>query len=376
MGKIKFVDLFCGIGGFRLALEARGAECVFSSDINKHARESYKQNFGELPSGDITKIEAEDIPAHDVLTGGFPCQSFSIAGSKKGVNDDRGQLFYEIIRIARHHRPRIVLLENVPHILEIDDGMVLEEFTTAWNAAGYRVTYHLLNSSNYAVPQARQRVYFAIIRNDVALKSYRPPVAKDKIYICEILDEAANADPKLRVPETHGLSSPRAQRARQVRGHYRYKLELFVEHADGTIRLGDIGLGDKVYSQSYRIFSIHGHSPTIQTFNNEYFNVNGTVRALSILELKRVAGFPDDHIVSAGRKGIAELGNAVIPQMAGLVYDSIIPDTDEAYKEFSQATSRIAPVVRPGVRRCSANTTSTETPAEVTASHGSEVSNE
>ena len=101
----RFIDLFCGIGGFRIALEKEGCECVFSSEIDTHASEAYYKNFNETPQGDITKISEKEIPAHDILCAGFPCQSFSLAGHHGGFQDPRGQLFFEIIRIAKYHKP-------------------------------------------------------------------------------------------------------------------------------------------------------------------------------------------------------------------------------------------------------------------------------
>ena len=262
-----FIDLFCGIGGFRLALERRGLECVFSSDIDKHARSAYASNFGDEPAGDITKVDAKDIPPHDLIVGGFPCQSFSIAGRRDPLKDDRTQLFYEIVRIAKHHRPKVVLLENVQHILKIQDGYVMDMFVKAWNSIGYNVSHHLLNASDYGIPQTRRRVYFTIIRNDVALKSLAPEPTKEGIYVCGILDPEADNDPKLRIPARHGLATARQRRNRKQAGHYRFKRELFVSHANGSIRIG--GIGDVEYkgsyNQSYRIYSIHG--PFTDNFN-------------------------------------------------------------------------------------------------------------
>src|SRR5512135_3270917 len=114
---ISFIDLFAGIGGFRIALEKAGAKCVFSSEINQYACKVYESNFNEKPSGDITKIKEQEIPPHDILCGGFPCQAFSTIGMKKGFSDTRGTLFFEVVRIARHHKPKIILLENVPGLL-------------------------------------------------------------------------------------------------------------------------------------------------------------------------------------------------------------------------------------------------------------------
>ena len=103
---LKFIDLFCGLGGFRIAFEASGGKCVFSSDIDKAARETYKNNFGEEPSGDITKIEAKDIPDFDVVCAGFPCQPFSLAGKRKGFEDTRGTLFFDVLRIIKEKNPK------------------------------------------------------------------------------------------------------------------------------------------------------------------------------------------------------------------------------------------------------------------------------
>ena len=166
----KFIDLFCGIGGFRLALEKSGLSCVFSSEIDKYAREAYHKNFGELPKGDITQISSDEIPLHDVLCAGFPCQPFSISGKKNGVRDDIGKLFFKIERIVSYHRPKIVLLENVKGILTIDNGNVVKHIDETLSKMGYVVHRYLLNSSYFGIPQKRERVYFVAIRKDLELR--------------------------------------------------------------------------------------------------------------------------------------------------------------------------------------------------------------
>lgn len=169
-----FIDLFCGIGGFRLALEGAGLQCVFSSEIDKHAAKMYEINFNEAPQGDITQIKADAIPQHDILCGGFPCQSFSLSGNKQGFNDTRGDLFFDIVRIAKHHKPKVLLLENVKNILTIEGGAVLATITQELNAIGYDVNYSLLNASDYGIPQARHRVYFVCLLRGSNLH-YRTP---------------------------------------------------------------------------------------------------------------------------------------------------------------------------------------------------------
>ena len=126
VSRLKFIDLFAGIGGFRIALERQGAECVFSSEWDKHAQTTYKENFGEMPAGDITKISEKDIPEHDILCGGFPCQAFSISGKQRGFNDTRGTLFFDIARIVRWHKPKVLFLENVKNLTKHCHGSTLK----------------------------------------------------------------------------------------------------------------------------------------------------------------------------------------------------------------------------------------------------------
>ena len=123
MENFKFIDLFCGIGGFHQALASLGGECVFASDIDVDCRKTYKANYGIEPIGDITKVEAKDIPAHDVLCGGFPCQAFSKAGKRLGFDDPtKGTLFFDILRIMEYHKPKYALLENVRNLASHDNG--------------------------------------------------------------------------------------------------------------------------------------------------------------------------------------------------------------------------------------------------------------
>ncbi len=170
----RFIDLFSGIGGFHVALKKHGMECVFSSDIDKAACDSYAANFGERPSGDISQIHAEVIPPHDIICAGFPCQSFSISGKRYGLNDDRGRLFFEVVRIAKYHKPLLLLLENVKQILTIDNGTVIQKIHQTLDNAGYHLEHVALNSGDFGVPQKRERVYFVAIRKDAPFRFVRP----------------------------------------------------------------------------------------------------------------------------------------------------------------------------------------------------------
>ncbi len=155
----KFIDLFSGLGGFRIAFENNGCKCVFSSDIDEKVREIYNLNFGEYPAGDISKISSEDIPDFDVLCAGFPCQPFSIAGLRKGFEDSRGTLFFEVARILKEKRPKAFILENVKGIVNHDNGNTLSVILNTLNELGYDAKYKVLNALDHGIPQNRERWY-------------------------------------------------------------------------------------------------------------------------------------------------------------------------------------------------------------------------
>eukprot|EP00873_Tetraselmis_striata_P003959 jgi/Tetstr1/424223/TSEL_000153.t1 len=166
-GAFRFVELFAGIGGFHLGLQALGGRCVFASELDPEAQRVYAQNFPtELLAGDITEVNAAEIPAHELLTAGFCCQSFSRAGDEGGLGDPRGQLFYEVVRVAAHHRPAMLLLENVANLMEHDGGATIATITAELSALGYQLTHRVVNSSAL-LPQHRQRIYIVGFRSDL-----------------------------------------------------------------------------------------------------------------------------------------------------------------------------------------------------------------
>jgi DNA (cytosine-5)-methyltransferase 1 len=171
---MKFIDLFAGIGGFRLAAESFGLKCVFSSEIDKYACDTYEANFGERPSGDITKIDERNIPAHDMIFAGFPCQSFSVAGKRKGTDDPRGQMFFEILRIAGGHSTPILVLENVPGLLSHNGGATFNRFLHLLDLGGYNVYYKVLNAADYGLPQRRKRLFMVCYARHIS-KPYTFP---------------------------------------------------------------------------------------------------------------------------------------------------------------------------------------------------------
>jgi DNA (cytosine-5)-methyltransferase 1 len=165
---MKYFSLFSGIGGFELGIQQavsasktkKTVTCVGYSEIDKYTISIYQKHFNHQNYGDITTIEAKDLPDFDLLVGGFPCQPFSIAGRRRGFEDTRGTLFFDIIRILREKRPRLFLLENVKGLLSHDNGNTFKTILTALTEVGYDVQWQVLDSQDFGVPQHRERVYF------------------------------------------------------------------------------------------------------------------------------------------------------------------------------------------------------------------------
>jgi DNA (cytosine-5)-methyltransferase 1 len=169
MKTFKFIDLFAGVGGFHQAMESLGGECVFASDIDAKCRETYQANYNLEVNDDITKVEPNEVPAHNVICAGFPCQAFSKAGKRLGVLDPRGTLFFDVIRIAEHHRPEYMLLENVRNLVGHDGGMTWKTIYNTIIELGYYVSeIPTIFSPNYiGIPQHRERVFIMCIRKDL-----------------------------------------------------------------------------------------------------------------------------------------------------------------------------------------------------------------
>ena len=166
---LRFVDLFCGIGSFHHSFKKLGWQCVMACDIDKAAKETYQTNHGLLPLGDITTIDPKDVPSYDVLCAGFPCQPFSQCGQHKGFEDDRGTLFFNIMKFVEHHAPSIVVLENVQGLLAHDGGKTFDRIKHDIQAANYTVVHRVIKCSDYGLPQMRKRLIILGIRNDSAL---------------------------------------------------------------------------------------------------------------------------------------------------------------------------------------------------------------
>ncbi|GAA6817927.1 DNA cytosine methyltransferase [Helicobacter pylori] len=192
MNNLKFIDLFAGIGGIRLAFEDIRTNCVFSSEWDKFSQKTYEANFGVTPYGDITEINAKDIPNHDILLAGFPCQPFSKIGKREGFKDaTQGTLFFDILRILEFHKPKAFLLENVTGLLENDGGRTIKIILKALQEQGYEVQLKVYNSADFGLPQNRRRVYIVGFSEELNINFTFPQPPNVKKPISEILEKNA-----------------------------------------------------------------------------------------------------------------------------------------------------------------------------------------
>lgn len=300
--RLKFIDLFCGIGGFRIAFEEAcreneiEAECVFSSDIDKYAQESYEANFGEKPAGDITKIDEKDIPDHDVLFAGFPCQPFSIIGQMKGLNDTRGTLFFDIARILKEKEPKAFILENVKQLIGHDKGKTLKVIVKSLRELGYHVQYSVLNALDFGLPQKRERVVMVGHKEPILFTFPNP----EKPYksLTEILEK--------KVDEKY-FASDYIKNKRKEKHTSSYYPSIWHENKSGNIC-------SYPYSCALRSGASHN-----------YLLVNGE-RRLTPREMLRLQGFPDWYkIVVSDAQAKKQSGNAIPVNMIKAVSQKLLP---------------------------------------------------
>lgn len=187
MTDFTFAEMFSGIGGFRLGLQQAGWHCVWANDNDKYANKIYKKNFGEgeLIERDIRKVDADTIPDHTLLTAGFPCQAFSVAGKRKGFKDTRGTLFHDIARVAKAKKPQFLLLENVKGLLSHDEGLTFQIIIESLDELGYNVEWQVLNSKHFGVPQNRERVFIIGHLRSTSTKQIFPIRESSKVSLQE-----------------------------------------------------------------------------------------------------------------------------------------------------------------------------------------------
>lgn len=295
-----FIDLFAGLGGFRVALESLGAHCVYSNEWDKSAQEVYYNNFGETPDGDITKVDENTIPNHDILCAGFPCQAFSISGKQRGFEDSRGTLFFDVARIAKAKKPKIVFMENVKNFASHDNGRTLEVVKTTMEELGYTFNQKVLSAVDFGVPQKRERVYMVCFRKDLNIHPFRyPKPFKLTRHVEDILLDDEKMVEKLYVnrPDTY------------------YNETVDNSYSDKTIRLGIVNKG----GQGERIYSTKGIAITLSAYGGGVFAktggflVNGKPRKLHPRECARLMGYPDSYIICKNtNQAYQQFGNSVV----------------------------------------------------------------
>lgn len=243
---MRFADLFCGIGGFHYGLAPHG-ECVFACDIDERARLNYALNHRMVPLGDIGAVSPSDLREPDVLCAGFPCQPFSASSSRaaqRGLKDPRGNLFREIVRLAKGARPRVMLLENVPRLLSMDKGRTWSVIRDELTQCGYTLHTSVLNAGDYGVPQARRRLYVVCLRNGSGLSYEAPSPTNEQVSLADVMEDEADI--------------PQETLERLIVRHPRLQIREGVDETrrNATIRIGEITKG----TQGARVYSRNGHA--------------------------------------------------------------------------------------------------------------------
>lgn len=302
----RFIDLFAGIGGIRLGFESVGGRCVFSSEFDEDACKTYEANFGEHPSGDITKINAKNIPDFDILLGGFPCQAFSIIGKKEGfANETCGTLFFDIERILKEKMPPAFMLENVRNLVAHDNGNTFKVIKQHLEALGYHVHAKVLNALDYGVPQKRERIIIVGFLEDVDFVFPNPIPECERKTLADVLEE--NVDKKYYVRD-----AIRESRLSRLKDKNYPKPYISHENMAGSIT-------PHPYSSALRA----GASANYILINDE--------RRPTEREMLRIQGFPDTYkIVVPYSKIKKQTGNSVAVPVIKAVANEML----KSLKEF------------------------------------------
>ncbi|MBU0660931.1 DNA cytosine methyltransferase [Patescibacteria group bacterium] len=289
---MKFIDLFAGIGGIRIPFDEIGYNCVFTSEWDKFSQQTYKDNFGECPDGDITKIKVADIPKHNIILAGFPCQPFSNAGLKKGFQDTRGTLFFYIEKIIAYHKPELVFLENVKGFKSHDKGNTFKIVKESLEKLDYHVFDKIFNAKDFGVPQNRERIYI-IAFNKKKVKNYNefvfPTPSYKKVKLGDILEE--KVDEKYTISDKLWAGHKRRKEAHKLKGN---------------------GFG-------YSLFD--ANSAYTSTMSARYYKdgseilirqKNKNPRKITPREASRLQGFPKDFVLTVSNvQCYKQFGNSV-----------------------------------------------------------------
>ena len=299
--KFTFVDLFAGIGGIRIPFTELGGKCVFSSEWDKAAQISYSYNFGEVPFGDLTKINSDSIPKHDVLLAGFPCQAFSIIGKMKGFADTRGTMFFEVARILQHHQPKAILLENVKQLVSHDGGKTFKVILDTLAELGYSVKWKILNALDFGLPQKRERVIIVGFKSAAACEQFNFDFEPIAYNLASVLEDDKNVDSSL-----FASDMILDKRRKRVEGKNVFYPSVWHENKSGNISILPYACALRT-GASYKYLLINGY------------------RRPSSRELLRFQGFPEKFKIEVSHQEIRrQTGNSVAVPMIRAVAKKII----------------------------------------------------
>lgn len=315
--KFTFIDLFAGIGGIRIGFERAGGKCVFTSEWDEAAQDMYENYFGDRPHGDITKIDAKNVPNHDILTGGFPCQAFSIMGDMKGFAETRGTLFFDVERIIKERQPKAFFLENVRNLTSHDGGRTFSVITNSLKKLGYFVHHKVLDGRDFGVPQKRDRIMIVGFKENYPFEFPKNGERKPQT-LADILE------PDEKVERKHFLSEYMIKKLeRQLMEQNKVAPNYpSVWHEN---KAGNIG--------------IHSFSCALRANGSyNYLVVNGK-RRLTPREMFRLQGFPDDYqIIVSDQQARKQAGNAVVvPQMEAVAKAIIKAMSQDPFSPIEQA---------------------------------------
>ena len=306
-----FIDLFAGLGGFRIALESLGAKCVYSNEWDIPVQEVYAENFGDIPEGDITKVDEKSIPDHDILCAGFPCQAFSISGKQRGFEDSRGTLFFDVARIVKEKKPKVVFLENVKNFATHDEGRTLAVVKSTMEELGYDFNAKVLNAVDYNIPQKRERIYMVCFRRDLNIIDFEYP---KPIKLTRHVEDFLLKDEEL------------VKNLYVERPDMYYSIKEDNEYSDKSIRLGTVNKG----GQGERIYSTKGIAITLSAYGGGVFAktggyyINGRARKLHPRECARIMGYPDTYkIAKSANQAYKQFGNSVVIDVLQLIAEKI-----------------------------------------------------
>ena len=314
--KFTFIDLFAGIGGFRIALENLEGKCVFTSENDLECAKTYGSNFGEYPEGDITQISVKDIPKHNILCGGFPCQPFSISGHKKGFKDTRGTLFFNVLEIIKHRKPEVVFLENVKHLKDHDNKNTLKVILKSLEDIGYKTSWKIINAKDFGLAQNRERIII------IGHKKKTFDFEKIEKVPHKTIKETTDKNGKFEYLEKDEYTIIPKKYWKQQRSGL-----IFCGYRNKAIRKNGVRPNtehlSRVHKQPNRIYHVDGTHPTLpsqETSGRFWIYDNKTVRKLTLDECFRLQGFPEDFDkISNTGSCYKQIGNAVaVPMIEGI----------------------------------------------------------